>query len=153
MGEKEILTKLWDFLRVKIENDVHLKFLGFNVLKFDMTYLFGRMQVLEIADPNEIYEVLYRRPHYIDLGQISQVISKNRFKEFLNVSQKTTNTFFDLVVKKGSGKDVSKYYDKKEYDKIIEYMIEEFNFELLYMKLRRHVFAKKVNERDEDSDN
>ena len=30
-------------------------------------------------------------------------------------------------------------------------MNEEFCFELLYMKLRRHVFAKKVNEKDEDS--
>jgi hypothetical protein len=152
-GEKKILIKLWDFLRVKLENDEHLKFLGFNILKFDMSYLFGRMQVLEIADNNEMYEVLYRRPHYIDLGQISQVITKNRFKEFLNVSQKTTNRFFNLPIKKGTGKDVSKFYDKKEYDKILDYMNEEFCFELLYQKLRRHVFAKKVNEINDDSSN
>lgn len=152
-GEKGIITKLWNFLRVKIENDENLKFLGFNILKFDMTYLFGRMQVLNIADKNEIYEVLYRRPHYIDLGQISQVISKNRFKEFLNVSQKNTNAFFDLPIKKGTGKDVSIFYDNKEYDKILEYINEEFCFEQLYSKLRHHIFEKKVNEKYENSEN
>lgn len=152
-GEKEILTKFWNFVRLKIENDKNLKFLGFNILKFDMTYLFGRLITNKIAEINEIYEVLYRRPHYIDLGQIAQVVNENRFHEFLNIGQKDTNKFFDFPVKKGTGKDVSKFYLEKDYEKIIEYIQEEFSFETLYIKLRRHVYAKKVYEKNDNTGN
>ena len=44
--------------------------------------------------------------------------SNNKFKEILNINQKTTNSFFDLPIKQGTGKDVTKFYKNKEFDKI-----------------------------------
>ena len=105
------------------------------------------MELYEIDTKEEIYEYLFRLPHVIDLGQLAQIISKNRFKEIMNINQKEANNFFDIPVKKGSGKDVTKYYLNKEYDKILEYINDEFTFETLYLKLKRHMFNKKNNEK------
>jgi hypothetical protein len=52
-------------------------------------------------------------------------------------------------VKTGTGKDVTKFYLKSEFDKIVDYMKEEFTFELLYIKLRRHIYSKKTMVNDE----
>ncbi len=142
-GEENILHKIYDFLRLKIEKDKNLKLMGFNNLKFDMTYLFGRLIQKNIASPEEIYDIFYRKPHYIDLGQLSQIVSNHRFKDILNISQKQANSFFNLPTKKGSGKDVTKFYLLSQYDQILEYVKEEFSFELLYIKLRRHIYSKK----------
>ena len=148
-SEADILNKIYTFLKLKIEADKHLKIIGFNNLKFDMTYLFGRLVVNKIAPTEEIYDVFYRRPHYIDLGQLSQIISNNKFKEILNISQKDANKFFGLPLKHGSGKDITIFYKNKEYEKIVEYINEEFSFELLYISIRRHIYKKKTMVRDE----
>ena len=65
----------------------------------------------------------------------------------MNINQKEANKFFDIPVKKGSGKDVTIYYNNKEYEKILDYIKEEFTFETLYLKLKRHMFNKKNNEK------
>ena len=65
-------------------------------------------------------------------------------KEILNINQKTTNSFFDLPIKQGTGKDVTKFYKNKEFDKIEKYISEEFSFELLYLKLKRHIYKKET---------
>ena len=142
-GEKGILEKFWNFIKLKIEKDTNLKFLGFNILKFDIPYLFGRMVTMNIASSDEIFDVLYRKAHWIDLMQISMVINSSRYHEFLNPSQKTINKLLGIQVKKGTGKDVTKFYNKKDYDKIMEYINEEFSFEELYIKLRKIVYSKK----------
>ena len=142
-GEKGILEKFWTFIKLKIEKDPHLKFLGFNILKFDIPYLFGRMVTMNIASSDEIFDVLYRRAHWIDLMQIAIVINPSRFHEFLNPSQKTINKLLGIQVKKGTGKDVTLFYNEKDYDKIMEYISEEFSFEELYIKLRKIVYSKK----------
>ena len=148
-SEADILGKIYTFLKLKIDADKHLKIIGFNNLKFDMTYLFGRLVVNKIASPQEIYDIFYRKPHYIDLGQLSQIISNNKFKEILNISQKDAIKFFDLPAKKGSGKDITNFYKNKEFDKIIDYINEEFSFELLYINLRRHIYQKRTMEKNE----
>lgn len=152
-SELEILKKIYTFLKLKTADDKHIKIIGFNHLKFDMSYLFGRMIVNKIAEPEEVYSIFYVKPHYIDLGQLSQIISNNKFKEILNISQKQANKFFNLPVKKASGKDVTKFYLNKEYDKIVEYIKEEFYFELLYINLRRHIYKKKTMVKDETGEN
>lgn len=148
-GEQDILVRIYNFLKLKIEKDKHLKILGFNNLKFDITYLFGRLVVNKIAPVYKIYDILYRKPHYIDLGQLSQIISNHRFKDILNIGQKQANKFFGLPIKKGSGKDVTKFYLNSEYDKIIDYIKQEFSFELLYINLRRHIYKKKTMIKDD----
>ena len=146
-GEEAILKKFYDFLKIKLPDDRHFKFIGFNCTKFDLTYLLARIDYYKIDSKENIYEYLFRIPHIIDLGQLAQIISKNRFKEIMNINQKEANSFFEIPVKKGSGKDVTKFYENKDYDKITEYIYEEFTFETLYLKLKRHIFNKENNER------
>ena len=146
-NEEKILKKFYNFIKIKLPDDKHFKFIGFNCTKFDLTYLLGRLELYEIDTKEEIYEYLFRLPHVIDLGQLDQIISKNRFKEIMNINQKEANNFFDIPLKKGSGKDVTKYNLNKEYDKILEYINDEFTFETLYLKLKRHMFNKKNNEK------
>ena len=98
---------------------------------------------MNIASSDEIFDVLYRRAHWIDLMQIAIVINPNRFHEFLNPNQKTINKLLDIPVKKGTGTDVTKFYNNQDYDKIMEYTNEEFSFEELYIKLRKIVYSKK----------
>jgi hypothetical protein len=143
-GEKKILQDFYTFAKLKIPDDKHFKYLGFNCIKFDLSYLMGRLITHEIDTPENIYYNLFTAPHIIDLGQISQILSNNKFKEILNINQKTTNSFFDLPIKQGTGKDVTKFYNNKEFDKIEKYISEEFSFELLYLKLKRHIYKKET---------
>ena len=68
------------------------------------------MVTMNIASSDEIFDVLYRKAHWIDLMQISMVINSSRYHEFLNPSQKTINKLLGIQVKKGTGKDVTKFY-------------------------------------------
>ena len=99
-NEEKILKKFYNFIKIKLPDDKHFKFIGFNCTKFDLTYLLGRLELYEIDTKEEIYEYLFRLPHVIDLGQLAQIISKNRFKEIMNINQKEANNFFDIPVKK-----------------------------------------------------
>ena len=59
-SEKEILTKFYEFIKDRVEKEMavnkagkemtRLKMVGFNILKYDVPYLFGRMEQLRIAD-------------------------------------------------------------------------------------------------------
>jgi hypothetical protein len=44
-----------------------------------------------------------------------------------------------LPVKEGTGKDLSEYYRKKQFNMIMKYAMEEFTFEQLYLALRKLV--------------
>jgi len=148
-SEKDILIKFYRFLKMKVEDDNFIKIVGFNQLKFDMSYLFARLIMNKIAEPEETYKMLYQRPHCIDLGQISQILSKNKYKEIFNVNQATANRFFGIPVRKGKGTDYTIYYVNKEYNKYIKAVYDEFVFELLYIHLRRHIYKKKTMVKDE----
>ncbi len=130
--EKTILINFLNVLRNLQRNDPYLKIHGFNILKFDLPYIFGRMKVNEIALPDEIHSLLYR-PFGTDMMQLASLISnESRAKEQLwGLNQKDVNRFFDIQVKEGSGLDVSKFYDAGEYEKIMEYCSQEFTFEQL----------------------
>jgi len=149
-SEKQILEKFFNFLKIKVELDQHIKIIGFNHLKFDIPYIIGRLVVNKVSNNREIHEIFFRRPHYIDLGQISQILSGNKFKEIFNVNQKTANSFFDIPLKKESGKKVSEYYKTKDFEKIREYVKSEFTFEKLYISLRRHIYKKGTMIKDDE---
>ncbi|MCK4729799.1 MAG: hypothetical protein KAT28_00625 [Candidatus Aenigmarchaeota archaeon] len=130
--EKTILTEFYKFLK-KIENeDNYVKIIGFNILKFDLPYLFGRMKILNIASDLELYNLLFR-PFSIDLFQLSPIISdKNKKHEQLwGINHKESCKFFKLQIKEGNGLECSQFYDDKEFNKIMKYCTEEFNFEQL----------------------
>lgn len=129
-SEKEILRAFYNFLKKTKQSDPWLKICGFNILKFDIPYLFGRMKTQNIAGEEELYDLLFR-PFGTDMMQLSAIISEKtkKHEQLWATNQKEASAFFKLPVKEGTGADVSTFYDKKEFDKIMKYCKEEFNLE------------------------
>jgi DNA polymerase elongation subunit (family B) len=144
-SEKGILSQFHDFLRETKARDPHLKIIGFNITKFDLPYLFARMKLLEIAKEEELYELLFR-PFGTDLMQLSAIISaKTRQHEQLwGTNHKEACRFFKLQEKEANGLECSRFYENKEYGKILEYCTQEFNFEQLLECFYLHVIEKNL---------
>lgn len=147
-SEEEILKRFYSFIKEKVETDEHLKLLGFNIQKFDIPYLFGRMMVKEIDLPKNLSNVFYKRVHVIDLGQLAMILSKKmqEKKEIFNVSFNEVSISLGMPSKTGNGLAVSKWYRDQEYDKIVKYIRQEFQFDKMYLTLRDYIlgaFTKK----------
>jgi DNA polymerase elongation subunit (family B) len=129
-NEKSILKEFYDVIKNLKQKDKYLKFVGFNSSSFDLPYLFGRMKVLSIANEQELHEILFR-PFQIDIYQLSSIVSEEteKYEQLWNISQKKVSKFFNLQEKEGEGQDCSRFYDEKDYDKILNYCKSEFNFE------------------------
>jgi len=151
--EKNILKEFYQFLQKKVEEDEHIKLVGFNHIKFDIPYLSARIDTHQIDGKQNIHNTLYVKPHHIDLGQLAMTSSQRmKFKkEFYNVSIIEVCNFFGIPPKKESAKKVSEYYQQAEYQKILDYIDSEFNFEKLYISLRRHFHSKRTMEKSNDS--
>lgn len=145
LGEKEMLKQFLDMLRTTQRADPHMKFHGFNILKFDLPFLFGRMKSHNLVDEQELHELLFR-PFGHDMMQLSSIVSdQTRAKEQLwGIGQKDANKFFGIQVKEGTGVDCSRHYDKKDYDKILNYCQQEFTFEQLLNSF--YLYAKRLRE-------
>ena len=120
-----------------------MKIAGFNIYKFDLPYLFGRMKLLNVAKEKALHEILFR-PFGIDFFQLSPLISPKTVKygQLWGTNHKEVSAFFKLQVKEGKGSDLSNFYDNKEYDKIIKYCEEEFNFEQMANAFYLHILNK-----------
>ncbi|MBI4150406.1 hypothetical protein HY488_03310 [Candidatus Woesearchaeota archaeon] len=139
-NEKDILQQFYTFLREIQKSDPYVKITGFNILKFDLPYLFARMKHHGIASERDLYDILIR-PFGVDIFQISPVISGNTMKheQLWGINHKEASKFFNLQVKEGSGLDCSRYYDAKQYDIIMKYCTEELNFEQLLDAMYLHI--------------
>lgn len=128
--ERGILEKFYAVLKGLKSSDQHLKIIGFNVTKFDLPYLFGRMKMLGIGPEGELYNLLFR-PFGVDMLQLSAVISEKtrKYEQLWSLSHKETSSFFNLQEKEGTGLECSRFYDNREYAKIMNYCTQEFNFE------------------------
>jgi len=136
-SEKKLLEEFYSFLKTVAKRDDFLKIVGFNHLAYDLNYLFARMNKHKIAPEKELFNELFSKPRHIDLAQLGMAVSKatKRDGDFRTISQKVINSYFEIPIKEASGKDVSKFYSEKNYDKIVKYCTEEFTFELLYQSL------------------
>lgn len=136
-SEKKLLEELHSELRKIHEKDTLLKIVGFNHIVYDINYLFARMSHHKIAPQKELFHMLYTLPRHVDLAQLGMAVSKatKRDEDFRTISQKTVNSYYDIPIKEASGKDVSEFYSKREFEKIKKYCKEEFTFELLYQSL------------------
>ena len=130
-SEKDMLAGFYDFLKKIQDAERYLpKFIGFNILSFDLPYLFGRMKMHDIADESELHFRLFR-PFAVDMYQLTPMISEDtkKFEQLWGINQKKASEFFDLRVKEGRGDELSRFYDRNEFDKIMRYCEAEFNFE------------------------
>lgn len=131
-GEANMLKEFLNTLRELGKKDSKLRIHGFNILKFDLPYLFGRMKVHNIAEEKELHDLFFG-VHATDILQVGSIISDDsRQKEQLwDISQEVANRFFGLQMKEGVMEQCSRYYDAKDYDKIEDYCRQEFRFEQL----------------------
>ena len=138
--EKAILFAFHKLLKELELKDQHLNIHGYNILKFDLPYLFGRMVALGLDSQKNLHNLLFR-PFGTDMYQISPIISeRTKSSERLwGLSHKEACRFFNLQEKEGTGLDCSRYYDAKEYDKIVKYCTQEFNLEQLMDCFYLHV--------------
>ncbi|MBI4214918.1 hypothetical protein HY546_02895 [archaeon] len=153
-GEKKILSEFYSLVKRLVAEDVYtrkdglqecgLKFVGFNMLKFDLPYLFGRLDSLGIASKTELMDNLFAIPRAIDLCYLTPLISRKTREqlEIRPVSQKAANEFFGIPIKEGRGDELSRFYDNRQFDKILKYCHEEFTFEQLYDALLMHILEK-----------
>jgi hypothetical protein len=119
-----------------------MKFVGFNILKFDLPYLFGRMKVLGIADEKELFKTFFNKFN-IDMYQISSIISEetSKYEQLWATNHKKTSEFLKLQIKEGEGIYCSEFYDNNEFDKIINYCSSEFNLEQMFDSFYLHIIG------------
>lgn len=144
-SEKEILTKFYEVIKEMREKHKERKcipkFIGFNILGFDLPYLFGRMVVNEIDTPDVLHDLLFRKPIKIDLMNVSSVLSDKvpKYNEILPLRQNQANEYFNIPQKTGTGGNLTNFYLAKQYDEIIRYVKEEFTFEALYLLMKEFI--------------
>jgi DNA polymerase elongation subunit (family B) len=133
-NEEKLITEFYNILKNIQKSDKMLKIIGFNHLPYDLPYLYSRLIKYEVADGKELFDLIFSLPRHIDLAQLAMAISENTKKssDFRCISQKVINSYFNIPIKKDNGKDISIYYRKKDYQKIMQYVKEEFTFEMLY---------------------
>jgi len=144
-NERKILTRFYEILKGIKADDKYMRFYGFNILAFDLPYLYGRMNTLGIGDKLELYDILFRS-YVMDMYQLSPMISEEtkKFKQLWGINQKKVSKFFELKVKEGTGVECSRFYDEGQYDKIIKYCTEEFNFEQMLEAFYLHILKTLV---------
>jgi len=142
VGEVGILQRFYGELERICQQDSikHLTIVGYNILKFDLPYLFGRMTHHRIAPEQDLYRALFQT-WGLDMFQLSPVINEKvpEVERLWGVGQKAANRFFNLQVKEGTGLDCSRYYDAGQYDLIMKYCTEEFTFEQLLDAMYLHI--------------
>ncbi len=133
-SEQDLLNEFFEVLKSIYSKENQPKIVGFNHLAYDLNYLFCRMNYYEIAPQKVLFDYLFSFPRHVDLAQLGMAVSEKtkRDSDFRCISQKNINALFDIPIKEDDGKDLSKYYVKKNYAKIKQYCEEEFTFELLY---------------------
>jgi len=136
--EKDILMNFYGKLTSLSSKDKYLKLVGFNILNFDLPYLYSRMFHHSVASAEELYETLIRRPYRLDLAQVGAIFSpfSRKHGEFGIGGQKDLNKYFNIPLKSRSGSEINHLYHKGKYEEILKYEREEFTFCDLYFKIK-----------------
>ncbi|MEW5760851.1 MAG: 3'-5' exonuclease [Candidatus Thermoplasmatota archaeon] len=124
-SEKDILKKFY-----KIIDKDDIVFVGFNIATFDIPFLYERFRIHGFRE--EAYKKLFS--YIIDLLQIHYPLNNYQRK---GLSFVALCNAYKIKLKKESGESIRDYYYNKEYDRIIEYINNEFVHEELYSLVRR----------------
>jgi len=154
-SERSILQRFYNELRAILDREVYLdrksgerrcslRMVGFNLLKFDLPYLFARMSLHGIDTNARLFDSLLSEPFCTDLYQLSPLVSQKtrEYGELWGISQSDASRFFNLRVKEEEGEDVAGWYDAKDFARIERYVLEEFTFEQLYDAFLAYILEK-----------
>ena len=143
--EKTILEDFLIFLKTVKKRDHKLKIHGFNILRFDLPYLFGRMKIHSLAEDHELHRILFCNLG-VDMTHISYFLSDaDRNKEKLwGIDKHNLDKFFNDQKEEGTEIKCSKLYDKKYFDEILQHCADQFKFEQLMNSF--YLYAKGLGE-------
>lgn len=129
-GEKGIVGKILPLLTST--NPFQFVPVG-NNLNFEFSFIAAKIQKYFGIDINPLY--FHSRPH-IDLKPVMILLNGGRFKGY-----------HQILNKAGSGASVPKWYNSKEYDKIIDYVVDEADaFTSFYNKVHHLMFNKDLKD-------
>jgi len=126
--ERELILAFYEYLRglVKQRREKKISFLnvvGFNILRFDIPLLVEKgfeHGAGSIAELNK----LWHDTHTIDYLQASLPLNEMRFKDLSlrNLAERARRAGVEVPEAYGTGGDVKKWYENREYDKIIKHL-------------------------------
>jgi len=126
--ERELILAFYKYLRELVElwrrgKIRFIEIIGFNILRFDIPLLVEKgfeHGAGNIAELNKLWYDTFA----IDYLQASLPFNEMRFKDLSlrNLAERAKKTQIEIPEAHGTGKDVKKWYENKEYDKIIEHL-------------------------------
>lgn len=141
-GEQKMLLNFLNFWsklpRSKKKNG--FTFVGYNMLKFDIPFMLVRASLLDLEKKGWSLEKLWNNlihgPCYIDLYQLLG----DNFKKFKMWKKCLVGSY-----SKYSNKDIKKFYQNKEFEKIEEYVNDELlSLEKIYNAIKKEKFFSEL---------
>jgi DNA polymerase elongation subunit (family B) len=132
-GEEKIIKHFLDFTDSIYRKET--RFIGYNILKFDIPFITQRMRNLSILNENT-WTTLYRSLSWFDLYQFLG----DWYGRFKDWSLGLSGTSSDTV-----NKQIPDLYSKKEYMTIVTYINTEMtNMERVYESMQKQEFFKEL---------
>ena len=130
-GEAAILGRLYSLLKSlqSGQGDDWLHIIGHNILGFDLFFLYERMRLHRIDEPEWIHHYLIKRPDVIDLLQIH--LPPNAMQR-RGLKHDVLADAYGLPTKGDDGGDQIGHYYRAEYGRILEYSEREFVYAEIY---------------------
>lgn len=126
--ERSVITKFYDYLKGLVEGweSGMIRFIevvGFNILRFDIPLLIQKgveYNVGSLAELNKLWHDTFTRDYF----QITLPLNEMKFKglklEYL--AEKVRERGIQVPEPFGKGEDVRKWYENREYDKIVKHL-------------------------------
>lgn len=131
MGESTILKKFYGVLKDLQTGSEYdwLQVVGYNILGFDLPFLYERMRLHHIDDAKWLYHYLIQKPDAVDLLQIHMPLNG---MQRLGLKHDVLADAYGLPTKGDGGRNLSSYYFAGEYGKIEQYSEKEFIYPEIY---------------------
>jgi DNA polymerase elongation subunit (family B) len=133
LGEKEMITEFLGFTDTVYRKTT--KFVGYNILRFDIPFINERMRILGIDDRDSWYK--FNR--YISWLDLYQFLGDD-FGRFRQWKAGLTGKQYETT-----NKDIPDLYKEGRYERIIEYIKDEMEgFENVFIATKEQKFYKEL---------
>lgn len=144
-SEKMILQEFYDVISLqKGRKDDPLNIIGFNIVNFDLPFLYQRSNQLKIENSFNGHDQLwlYKYFHGPTIHDILQLhLPLNNWSRY-GLNHNAIAKAYDLPTKDQRGDVNTEYYYNKEYDRILKYTEDEFIYPQLYEKMKNQMVSQ-----------
>jgi len=123
-NEKNILAEFYEYLKEKLKTEKTVVIIGFNLLLFDRDFLAVRLYSHGIDELINIFNN-FKKIYWKDLHHC--LLPFNNLS-FVGLSEEEIAEKLGITKPKYSNKDISSFYEKKEYEKIVEHIESDIKF-------------------------